>query len=246
MGGAPAQPRARAGRPACSCSSARRRRGTPSCSARSRPASSRSRAPRCSADRRSRASGLEHSGARLLVADRAAAPEARAAVGRSIELIVRRGRLARRSGPRHRRRADARHRRATTSRSSSTPRARPSPEGRRAHARLHVGEAAAGMRAGSMSRPGDLVWCTAGTGWAKSIWNVPPRAVVVPERRSSSTKGGFDAEERFDLLQRLGVTVLCQASDRVPADGEARPDERFDLGRLRHAVSAGEPAQPRA
>ncbi len=60
------------------------------------------------------------------------------------------------------------------------------------------------------ARPGDLVWCTAGTGWAKSIWNV----LLGPWSRGSAIvlhEGGFDAAERFGLLEQLGVTVLCQA-----------------------------------
>jgi acyl-coenzyme A synthetase/AMP-(fatty) acid ligase len=93
------------------------------------------------------------------------------------------------------------------------------------------------------SRPGDLVWCTAGTGWAKSIWNVllgpwsTGAAIVLHE-------GGFDPNERFDLIARLGVDVLCQAPTeyRIMAKQEAL--ERHDLSRLREAVSAGEPLNP--
>ena len=58
--------------------------------------------------------------------------------------------------------------------------------------------------------PDDLVWCTAGTGWAKSLWNVllgpwsSGSCIVVHE-------GGFIPEERMNLIRDLGVTVLCQA-----------------------------------
>jgi acyl-coenzyme A synthetase/AMP-(fatty) acid ligase len=93
------------------------------------------------------------------------------------------------------------------------------------------------------ARPGDLVWCTAGTGWAKSIWNV----LLGPWSRGAELvlhEGGFDAEERLYLLESLGVTVLCQAPTeyRLMAKQDAlgsRP-----LSSLRHAVSAGEPLNP--
>ena len=57
---------------------------------------------------------------------------------------------------------------------------------------------------------GDVVWCTAGTGWAKAIWNV----LLGPWSQGAEVvlhEGPFDPEERLSLLQRLGVTVLCQA-----------------------------------
>src|ERR1700676_43527 len=56
----------------------------------------------------------------------------------------------------------------------------------------------------------DLVWCTAGTGWAKSLWNVLlgpwscGAAIVLDE-------GPFVPERRLDMIRDLGVTVLCQA-----------------------------------
>ena len=60
------------------------------------------------------------------------------------------------------------------------------------------------------ARPGEVVWCTAGTGWAKSIWNVllgpwSCGAAVDPAR------GRLRARGAFDLLEELGADVLCQA-----------------------------------
>ena len=55
------------------------------------------------------------------------------------------------------------------------------------------------------ARPGDLVWCTAGTGWAKSIWNV----LLGPWSCGAEIvlhDGPFDPRERFELVDRLGVT----------------------------------------
>ena len=93
------------------------------------------------------------------------------------------------------------------------------------------------------ARPGDLVWCTAGTGWAKSIWNV----LLGPWSRGSAIvlhEGGFDAEERFRMIGELGVTVLCQAPTEYRLMAKIGGLDRFDLSRVRHAVSAGEPLNP--
>jgi acetyl-CoA synthetase len=96
------------------------------------------------------------------------------------------------------------------------------------------------------ARAGDLVWCTAGPNGAESGWNLLfgpwgcGAEIVIHE-------GSFDAEQRLDLLQRLGVTILCQTpeeyrllADAVPTTGPIQP------GRLRHAVSLGEQADEEA
>jgi acyl-coenzyme A synthetase/AMP-(fatty) acid ligase len=93
------------------------------------------------------------------------------------------------------------------------------------------------------AQAGDLVWCTAGTGWAKSIWNVflgpwSCGAEIVLHR------GGFDPYERFDLISKLGVDVLCQAPTEYRLMAKLDDIEQFDLRLLRHAVSAGEPLNP--
>jgi acetyl-CoA synthetase/medium-chain acyl-CoA synthetase len=93
------------------------------------------------------------------------------------------------------------------------------------------------------ARPGDLVWCTAGTGWAKSIWNV----FLGPWSQGAEIllhEGPFDARERFELLERLDVTVLCQAPTEYRLMAKLDDLGRHDLSRLRHAVSAGEPLNP--
>jgi acyl-coenzyme A synthetase/AMP-(fatty) acid ligase len=93
------------------------------------------------------------------------------------------------------------------------------------------------------SRPGDLVWCTAGTGWAKSIWNVllgpwsTGAAIVLHE-------GAFDPTERFELVGRLGVDVLCQAPTEYRLMAKQDGIELHDLSCVREAVSAGEPLNP--
>ncbi len=93
------------------------------------------------------------------------------------------------------------------------------------------------------ARPGDLVWCTAATGWAKSIWNV----LLGPWSCGAEIVlhgGGFDPRERFELLARLSVDVLCQAPTEYRLMAKLDEIEQFDLRRLRHAVSAGEPLNP--
>ena len=93
------------------------------------------------------------------------------------------------------------------------------------------------------ARPGDRVWCTAGTGWAKSIWNV----LLGPWSVGASIvlhEGGFESAERFELVSRLGVTVLCQAPTEYRLMAKAPGLAEYDLSGIRHAVSAGEPLNP--
>jgi acyl-coenzyme A synthetase/AMP-(fatty) acid ligase len=93
------------------------------------------------------------------------------------------------------------------------------------------------------AREDDLVWCTAGTGWAKSIWNV----LLGPWSRGAAIvlhEGGFDPAERFGLLERLRVDVLCQAPTEFRLMAKLDGLDRYDLSGIRHLVSAGEPLNP--
>jgi acyl-coenzyme A synthetase/AMP-(fatty) acid ligase len=93
------------------------------------------------------------------------------------------------------------------------------------------------------ARAGDRVWCTAGTGWAKSIWNV----LLGPWSAGAEIvlhEGGFDPDERFRLISELDVTVLCQAPTEYRLMAKLDGIERHDLSRVRHLVSAGEPLNP--
>jgi acyl-coenzyme A synthetase/AMP-(fatty) acid ligase len=93
------------------------------------------------------------------------------------------------------------------------------------------------------ARAGDLVWCTAASGWSKSARN----AFVAPWSRGASCllhDARFDPAERLQLLASERVSVLCQApteyrliAKRVALDG-ARSEA------LRRLVSAGEPLNP--
>jgi acyl-coenzyme A synthetase/AMP-(fatty) acid ligase len=93
------------------------------------------------------------------------------------------------------------------------------------------------------AQAGDLVWCTAATGWAKSIWNV----LLGPWSAGASIvlhEGAFEPEERFRLISELDVSVLCQAPTEYRLMAKQAGLERFDLSRVRHMVSAGEPLNP--
>ena len=93
------------------------------------------------------------------------------------------------------------------------------------------------------ARAGDLVWCTAATGWAKSIWNV----LLGPWSGGASIvlhEGPFDPEERFQLLSELGVSVLCQAPTEYRLMAKLDGLDRFEFPAMRHLVSAGEPLNP--
>ena len=94
------------------------------------------------------------------------------------------------------------------------------------------------------ARPDDLVWCTAGTGWAKSLWNVllGPWSCGAP---IVLDEAGFDAAQRLDRIRDLGVTVLCQAPTEYRIEAKLEDlGTRWQLPKLRHCVSAGEPLNP--
>ena len=60
------------------------------------------------------------------------------------------------------------------------------------------------------ARPGDLVWCTAASGWSKSARNV----FIAPWLRGAAAllhDARFDPAERLDILDRERVAVLCMA-----------------------------------
>jgi acyl-coenzyme A synthetase/AMP-(fatty) acid ligase len=89
----------------------------------------------------------------------------------------------------------------------------------------------------------DRLWCTAGTGWAKSIWNVflGPWSLGV---EIFMHEGGFDPQERLRLIERYGITVLCQAPTEYRLVAKSPELAEADLSSIRHAVSAGEPLNP--
>src|ERR1700733_720521 len=91
------------------------------------------------------------------------------------------------------------------------------------------------------ARPGDLVWCTAATGWSKSARNV----FIAPWLRGAAAllhDERFDPAQRLELLAAEEVNVLCMAPTeyRVIAKRvQLRP-----LPALRSLVAAGEALNP--
>jgi acyl-coenzyme A synthetase/AMP-(fatty) acid ligase len=91
------------------------------------------------------------------------------------------------------------------------------------------------------ARPGELVWCTAASGWSKSARN----AFVAPWLRGAAAllhDARFDPHERLELLERERVDLLCMAPTEyrlIAKRGTLR-----GLLDLRGAVSAGEVLNP--
>ncbi len=91
------------------------------------------------------------------------------------------------------------------------------------------------------AREGELSWCTAAPGWSKSTRN----AFIAPWAMGSAAvlhDGRFDPAERLDLVEELGVNVLCQAPTEYRM--LAKRTELRAIGSLRRMVSAGEPLNP--
>jgi acyl-coenzyme A synthetase/AMP-(fatty) acid ligase len=91
------------------------------------------------------------------------------------------------------------------------------------------------------ARPGDLVWCTAASGWSKSARNV----FVAPWLRGAAAllhDARFDPHERLELLERERVDLLCMAPTEYRVI--AKRATLRGLIDLRGAVSAGEALNP--
>ena len=86
---------------------------------------------------------------------------------------------------------------------------------------------------------GDVVWCTAPPDSSQALWST----LLGPWARGASVvlhDGTFDPAERLDLLQRLGVTVLCQSPAEYRALAETGKLARYRWARPRRLVSTGE------
>jgi len=90
---------------------------------------------------------------------------------------------------------------------------------------------------------GDAVWCTSDAASPFTMWNT----VVGPWSRGAEIvlhEGGFDLEERLDLLFRLGPSILCQSPAEYRQLAEHPKLERFRSPRLRRLVSIGDFLDP--
>src|SRR5215211_5838557 len=91
------------------------------------------------------------------------------------------------------------------------------------------------------AHPGDLCWCTAASGWSLSARN----AFVAAWLRGAAAllhDARFDPDERLEVIEREGVSVLCMSPTEYRAI--AKRAELRPLPGLRHAVAAGEPLNP--
>jgi acyl-coenzyme A synthetase/AMP-(fatty) acid ligase len=91
------------------------------------------------------------------------------------------------------------------------------------------------------ARPGELVWCTAASGWSKSARN----AFIAPWLRGAAAllhDGRFDAQERLAILAEEPVAVLCMAPTEYRVI--AKRAQPAPTPALRGLVAAGEALNP--
>ncbi len=90
-------------------------------------------------------------------------------------------------------------------------------------------------------RAGELVWCTAASGWSKSARNV----FIAPWLRGATAllhDARFDPAERLELLARERVNVLCMAPTEYRV--LAKRTTLTELEDMRGMVAAGEALNP--
>jgi acyl-coenzyme A synthetase/AMP-(fatty) acid ligase len=91
------------------------------------------------------------------------------------------------------------------------------------------------------ARAGELVWCTAASGWSKSARNV----FIAPWLRGAAAllhDARFDPQERLEILERERVNVLCMAPTEYRVIVKRAEPRR--VASLRHCVAAGEALNP--
>lgn len=90
--------------------------------------------------------------------------------------------------------------------------------------------------------PGDVIWCTADTGWSKAGTSI----LFGPWARGACAlfyDGPFEPRERLRLIERHRVNVYCAPATELMRVAE-QDVAAFDLSALRQTVSAGEPVSP--
>ncbi len=91
------------------------------------------------------------------------------------------------------------------------------------------------------AREGELVWCTAASGWSKSARNV----FIAPWLRGAAAllhDARFDPHERLEILAREEVNVLCMAPTEYRVIAKRAQPRRMPS--LRGLVAAGEALNP--
>jgi acetyl-CoA synthetase len=110
---------------------------------------------------------------------------------------------------------------------------------------VHGGRYVAGQRVQAEhwlgAQPGDLVWCTASSGWSKSARNV----FIAPWLRGAAAllhDARFEPAERLELLARERVSLLCMAPTEYRVIAKRAQLRGFND--LRGMVAAGEALNP--
>jgi len=91
------------------------------------------------------------------------------------------------------------------------------------------------------ARPGELVWCTAASGWSKSARN----AFIAPWLRGAAAllhDERFDPDQRLAILDEEAVAVLCMAPTEYRIIAKRAQPRRANA--LRGLVAAGEALNP--
>jgi acetyl-CoA synthetase len=91
------------------------------------------------------------------------------------------------------------------------------------------------------ARPGELVWCTAASGWSKSARNV----FIAPWLNGAAAllhDARFDPHQRLEILRRERVNVLCMAPTEYRVIAKRAQLERMPS--LHGLVAAGEALNP--
>ncbi|GAX89714.1 acyl-CoA synthetase [Effusibacillus lacus] len=89
-------------------------------------------------------------------------------------------------------------------------------------------------------REDDIVWATAGPGWAKWIWS-PFVSTLGKGATAFVYQGRFSPETYLKLMEKYPVSVLCATPTEYRLMAKVTGIENYSLKKLRSACSAGEP-----
>ncbi len=93
-------------------------------------------------------------------------------------------------------------------------------------------------------KPSDLHWNLSDNGWAKAAWS----SLFAPWNMGAcifahDARGKFDAQQTLEVLSRFGISTFC-APPTAYRMLVHQKTEKYELRKLRHCVSAGEPLNP--
>ena len=86
----------------------------------------------------------------------------------------------------------------------------------------------------------DVVWATAGPGWAKWVWS-PFLSVLGSGATGFIYFGKFEPKKYLELLSKYQINVLCCTPTEYRLMAKVDNLQEYNLQHLRSAVSAGEP-----